>query len=199
MATVTTTILTDSLDERIQNGVETVVFFDPTNGQKREIELGEANRKHFANHLEKLAKYVAASRTVEVVNPAKSAPKASGELAKVREWAKANGYDVGDRGRIKADIVEAYHSAQKAIANPDTDAQAAGDELVTQQITAEQAQVDELLDEVTGNTAAMREVTDETNLSDEDILELMAEIEAEGSEVTLNELKSKVDEKTDSE
>jgi len=31
----------------------------------------------------------------------------------VREWARANGYLVGDRGRIAADIVEAYLAAER--------------------------------------------------------------------------------------
>lgn len=29
----------------------------------------------------------------------------------IREWANANGYEVGDRGRIPADVVEAYEAA----------------------------------------------------------------------------------------
>lgn len=31
----------------------------------------------------------------------------------VREWAQANGYDVSDRGRVPADVVEAYKQAQE--------------------------------------------------------------------------------------
>ncbi len=111
MATTEIVNLSDDLDPRIQNGVETVTFYDPSTGQKREIELGEANRKHFANHLEKLAKYIDASRAVEAP-PAKAVAAQKGNQAKIREWAKANGYEIGDRGRIKADIVEAYYKAQ---------------------------------------------------------------------------------------
>ncbi|MET0886594.1 MAG: Lsr2 family protein [Mycetocola sp.] len=33
------------------------------------------------------------------------------ELANVRAWARSNGYEVADRGRIKHDIIEAYHAA----------------------------------------------------------------------------------------
>ncbi|MUM34002.1 Lsr2 family protein [Mycobacterium sp. CBMA361] len=33
------------------------------------------------------------------------------QLAAIREWAQDNGYDVAARGRIKAEIVEAYHAA----------------------------------------------------------------------------------------
>lgn len=33
------------------------------------------------------------------------------QLAAIREWAQQNGYDVASRGRIKSEIVEAYHAA----------------------------------------------------------------------------------------
>lgn len=33
------------------------------------------------------------------------------ELAQVREWAQANGHEVSPRGRIKAEVLEAYDSA----------------------------------------------------------------------------------------
>lgn len=33
------------------------------------------------------------------------------QLAEVRAWAQANGHDVSPRGRIKADVLEAYDAA----------------------------------------------------------------------------------------
>ena len=33
------------------------------------------------------------------------------QLAAIRQWARKNGYEVSGRGRIKADIVDAYHAA----------------------------------------------------------------------------------------
>lgn len=33
------------------------------------------------------------------------------QLAAIRDWARQNGYDVSARGRIKADIVEAFEAA----------------------------------------------------------------------------------------
>ncbi|MFC6712832.1 histone-like nucleoid-structuring protein Lsr2 [Branchiibius cervicis] len=35
------------------------------------------------------------------------------QLAKIREWAKDNGYQVAERGRIKAEILDAYEAAHK--------------------------------------------------------------------------------------
>jgi len=33
------------------------------------------------------------------------------ELANIRAWAQANGHQVSQRGRIKQDVVDAYHAA----------------------------------------------------------------------------------------
>jgi hypothetical protein len=38
----------------------------------------------------------------------KSSPE---QLAAIRDWARKNGHDVADRGRIKAEIVEAFDAA----------------------------------------------------------------------------------------
>ncbi len=35
----------------------------------------------------------------------------SGDASKIREWARANGYTVSDRGRIPAEVAEAYAKA----------------------------------------------------------------------------------------
>jgi len=37
------------------------------------------------------------------------------DLADIRKWAKANGYPVGDRGRIAAEIKEAYSNQTKEL------------------------------------------------------------------------------------
>jgi Lsr2 len=36
------------------------------------------------------------------------------DTAKVREWAKGNGYDIKDRGRVPADLVAKYQAAAEA-------------------------------------------------------------------------------------
>lgn len=35
------------------------------------------------------------------------------DLAAIRQWAKDNGHEVSDRGRIRVDIVNAYEAARK--------------------------------------------------------------------------------------
>ncbi|MFH9421410.1 Lsr2 family protein [Streptomyces sp. NPDC017529] len=42
-----------------------------------------------------------------------AASAGSGETAKIRAWAKENGYEVNERGRVSADIREAYQNANK--------------------------------------------------------------------------------------
>ncbi|CAA0132341.1 Nucleoid-associated protein Lsr2 [Mycolicibacterium vanbaalenii] len=48
------------------------------------------------------------SRRVKTNGNGKSSPE---QLAAIREWARKNGHEVADRGRIKAEIVEAFDAA----------------------------------------------------------------------------------------
>lgn len=43
-----------------------------------------------------------------------SSGKTPEELAAIRAWAKSEGYEVSDRGRIKADVVKAYEESKGA-------------------------------------------------------------------------------------
>ena len=82
-------------------------------GRDYTIDLGEANAAAFR---EAMAPYIEAAHRVGPTKrktPArKSAAKGSGSDTKaIREWARENGYDVSDRGRIPADIMAAYAEA----------------------------------------------------------------------------------------
>jgi len=197
MATQTTFILSDDLDPRVQSGVETVTFYDPTTGRQLEIELGEANRKHLAAHIEKLAKYVGVARDVTPV-PTKAVTAQKGNQAKIREWAQANGYTVGDRGRIKAEIVNAYNVAHNEAVTPVESAPEPVEAapvtaltdpenvaLVPVQTVSDAAQ--DKAEEIAAEIEATREP-----LTDADILDMMAELEAEGKEIELQDLAKKV-------
>ena len=39
------------------------------------------------------------------------ARSSKGGLAEIRDWARANGYEVSDRGRIPGNVMEAYEAA----------------------------------------------------------------------------------------
>lgn len=49
--------------------------------------------------------------TAKRATTASSSGRSSEDLAAIREWAKANGHEVAERGRIKKEILEAYDAA----------------------------------------------------------------------------------------
>ena len=48
------------------------------------------------------------ARRFKVSNNGKSSPE---QLAAIRDWARKNGHEVADRGRIKSEIVDAFDAA----------------------------------------------------------------------------------------
>ena len=64
-----------------------------------------------------LKKYTDAATKVAGRGVRKSTGRAGGsgrskeELAAIREWLKANGHEVSDRGRIKQDLIDLYDGA----------------------------------------------------------------------------------------
>src|SRR5664279_1632990 len=104
--TVTTTDYTDDLDGSPASA--TIRFgFD---GGSYEIDLNETNARAFGKALKP---YVDAGRKVrprpKVSTRGKSAAKH--DLAAIRDWAKTAGYDVNDRGRVAATVIEAFEAA----------------------------------------------------------------------------------------
>ncbi|MFI1408724.1 Lsr2 family protein [Streptomyces sp. NPDC020707] len=89
---------------------ETLVF--GLDGKSFEIDLNGANAKKLRKALEK---YIEAGRKTggrSATRGRGAVAKAGGEdTAAIRAWAKENGYDVNDRGRVPANIREAYAKA----------------------------------------------------------------------------------------
>lgn len=113
MAKKTITILTDDLDgQELPAGTRSTRF--ALDGVEYEIDLSAENARALADAL---APYIAAGRrvggSVRSGSPARSRAKGADaqRLAAIRAWAQENGYQVGDRGRIKAEIVDAYNAA----------------------------------------------------------------------------------------
>jgi hypothetical protein len=100
-------VLEDDLDG--SKAVETVSF--ALDGKSYEIDLNEKN----ALKLRKaLAPFVGAGRRAARPGGAgrKSPASSSGPSApEIRAWAKSNGHDVPDRGRIPADVRQAFEAA----------------------------------------------------------------------------------------
>jgi hypothetical protein len=102
---VTETHYTDDLDG--SSAVATIqVGFEGTN---YEIDLSKANTKA----LEKaMALYVGHARKVRSTRGRAKSARASGrDLPAIRMWASSNGYEVSERGRIAAAVIEAYDAA----------------------------------------------------------------------------------------
>ncbi|MFC8303449.1 Lsr2 family protein [Specibacter sp. NPDC057265] len=82
-------------------------------GINYEIDLSAKNAQELRDAL---GKYIDAARrvggrAVRGRGPA-AASKGSGDVAQIRAWARENGYTVHERGRIQAEIRDAYHAAQ---------------------------------------------------------------------------------------
>ena len=114
MALVTRTFKTDDLDGS-EDDVSTVLFaLDKIN---YEIDLSAANDTRLRD---KLARFLGAATEVKdksVPRRGRKPAAAAGARADkeqtqaIREWARANGYPVSDRGRIAATIQEAFEAA----------------------------------------------------------------------------------------
>lgn len=111
MAQKVNIILVDDLDD--SEATETVSF--GLDGTSYEIDL---NDEHAAELREALAGYIGHARKVPSSSGRRSSRKSSAassssgaSAADVRVWARENGHEVPERGRIPADIREAYDAA----------------------------------------------------------------------------------------
>lgn len=124
MAQRIVTVLTDDLDHTEAEDVTTYRIADPEDGTLYEIDLSNKNAKALKAALDKLlpvarkvplhAQPTARTRTGKVA--VASAHRSRQDLSSVREWARSNGYELSDRGRIPGNIMEAYEQGRKASA-----------------------------------------------------------------------------------
>lgn len=113
MAQRTLVQLIDDIDgTTVANGKGETIEFG-LDGVLYEIDLADKNAKRFRDAL---APFVGSARKVS----ARGARRAGGggrsaradkaQTQAIREWAKENGYEISDRGRIPASIIEAYNA-----------------------------------------------------------------------------------------
>ncbi|WP_064076179.1 histone-like nucleoid-structuring protein Lsr2 [Prescottella equi] len=114
---VTVTEFFDDFDgEKIDEGLAESIEFT-VEGSTYRMDLRPKNAEKFRKDLEK---WIAAA---EKVSGRRGRPKGSGmgsagvkrskeELGAIRNWAAQNGYDVSARGRIAAEVMEAYEAAR---------------------------------------------------------------------------------------
>ena len=111
MAQRVVTLLIDDLTGEESEDVTNVRF--SVAGAEFEIDL---NDKHHGEFMEALAPYMKSGRRVRRSRKSsggtvRSSAAGGEDTAKIREWAKEQGYEVNDRGRVPASIREAYEKA----------------------------------------------------------------------------------------
>lgn len=106
------TQLIDDLDGTVLDDGVTINF--SVNGHTYEIDLSPESAEAFHDVL---APYIKAGRPVAGNTSRTTTQGRSGgksgrtDLAAVRAWAKDNGHDVSDRGRVSVSVLEAYDAA----------------------------------------------------------------------------------------
>lgn len=117
MAQQTYVQLVDDLDgtEIVDGEGETVAF--GLDGVQYEIDLTEDNAAQLRADLDA---YIKAGRRVSgrrsSRGPSASSPRRGArtdreQLQAMRQWGRANGYNVSDRGRVSQELQDAYHAA----------------------------------------------------------------------------------------
>lgn len=112
MAQRVVTLKVDDIDgSDLGDGGETVTF--AIGGTQYEMDLSDKNADKFRKDMEK---YVSVARKVSGGRSGRrSSTGGSGrskeELQAIRTWARENGHEVNERGRISQTITDAYHSA----------------------------------------------------------------------------------------
>ena len=109
MSNVAKTIVTEYTDDLDGSKAQGTVRFS-FGGTAYEIDLSSKNTKAFEKVL---SPYLAAARKVRggVGAPSRrsrSAANPKRNLGEIRAWAQSNGYQVADRGRIPAAVIEAF-------------------------------------------------------------------------------------------
>lgn len=106
MAQKVNIVLVDDIDG--SDATETVSF--GLDGTTYEIDL---NDKNAAALRDSLAGYVGHARKVSTPRGRKNKSTTSGPSAReLRDWARSNGYQVSDRGRVPSDVRDAFEAAQ---------------------------------------------------------------------------------------
>lgn len=97
MAQKVEVVLVDDLDGT--PAAQTVPF--GVDGRHYEIDLSAANAKQLRKQLKM---YIDKARAIAPPAPREDA-------AEIRQWARANGYEVSARGRLHRHVIEAYRNA----------------------------------------------------------------------------------------
>lgn len=73
-----------------------------------EIDLTVAHAEELKTNLQP---FIKAARQIRPPQPARRTQRSKKKLDEIREWARANGHELSDRGRIPYTIEDAYNQA----------------------------------------------------------------------------------------
>lgn len=100
----------DDLDGTVGEAVETVHF--ALDGVSYEIDLNETNS---ARLRDSIAHFIANARRTggraRTQSAASNGARSRADTEAIRGWARANGHQISDRGRIPVRVIEAYQKA----------------------------------------------------------------------------------------
>lgn len=107
MAKKVQVLLVDDVDKE-SPADETVTF--ALDGVSYEIDLTSENASKLRDSL---ALWIGHAERTGGRRSARTAPSRPGrrDVGAIREWARENGYDISDRGRISTEVQEAYEKA----------------------------------------------------------------------------------------
>jgi hypothetical protein len=100
-------VLIDDIDGG--TAAETVTF--ALDGVSYEIDLSDKNARKLRDDLATWTGHARRAGAAKSSSRRKSGSAKRTDLGAVREWARANGHSVSDRGRISADIQAAFDKA----------------------------------------------------------------------------------------
>ncbi|MEU9120092.1 Lsr2 family protein [Streptomyces sp. NPDC048506] len=108
MAQKIVTIYTDDLtgEESPEAATHTISI----DGVAYEIDLGPDSYDHL---MEAMGRFLKAGRKTGRARKPRRAATSGDDSAAIRTWARGSGYQVSDRGRVPAEIREAYEKAKK--------------------------------------------------------------------------------------
>jgi hypothetical protein len=102
-------VITDDLDG--SEGAVTVGF--AYRGVAYTIDLSSENVETFDQEMQPYLDAATRVGRYTVTNKARAQMPARGDAAQIREWAVSQGYEVSKRGRISAELREAYDAAAR--------------------------------------------------------------------------------------
>ncbi|SDD66198.1 histone-like nucleoid-structuring protein Lsr2 [Actinokineospora iranica] len=123
MAQKTIVQLFDDLDGSAGDDIRSVEF--ALDGVQYEIDLNEENAERLR---EELAEFIAAARRTggrikRATGPSSAKQPGEGrskeQTKAIRDWARQNGHDISERGRIPSAVVEAFEAAHAVAEEPE--------------------------------------------------------------------------------